>query len=55
MGSLKGGGSFRFYTIIERVQSESRGKVPAKNESDALRIEFLNFSIGSDPRFQQLQ
>ena len=55
MGSLKGGDSFRFYTIIERVQSESRGKVPAKNESDALRIEFLNFSIGSDPRFQQLQ
>ena len=54
-GGGGGGGGIRFYTIIERVQSESRGKVPAKNESDALRIEFLNFSIGSDPRFQQLQ
>ena len=35
-----GGRGLRFYTIIERVQSESRGKVPTKNESDALSGEF---------------
>ena len=44
-GRLRGGRAgqgrgLRFYTIIERVQSESRGKVPTKNESDALSGEF---------------
>ena len=33
-----GGRGIRFYTIIERVQSESQGKSPAKNESDALNF-----------------
>ena len=45
---------YTFYTIIERVQSESRGKTQTKNESDALSGEFLNFCIGSYPATQQL-
>ena len=40
----------QIYTIIERVQSESRGKARAKNESDALSIEISNFSTGSTSR-----
>ena len=52
LSKIQGGGEqgSQIYTIIERVQSESRGKARAKNESDALSIEFSNFSTGSTSR-----
>ena len=52
LSKIQGGGEqgSQIYTIIERVQSESRGKARAKNESDALSIEISNFSTGSTSR-----